>query len=167
MPLFFYFVPMKRLLLIRHAKAVHDNSLNDFERPLKPSGLEDAAIMAMRLENSAPVPQAIISSPALRTLETANVFSEHLSLPAPLTDREIYNASEGKLLQAVSNLPAEYDYMALVGHNPGISQLLYYYTGQVKDVPTCAVALIDFEADEWKLIRMDSGKLVYYSVPDE
>lgn len=157
---------MKRLLLIRHAKAVHNNGLKDFERPLKSSGLQDAAIMAMRLKERALIPQIIVSSPALRTLSTADIFSEHLSLPGPLTDKEIYNAGEGTLLNVVNSLPDEYDFIALVGHNPGMNQLLYCYTGESRDVATCAVALIDFDADDWGSVRRDTGDLIYYDEPD-
>jgi phosphohistidine phosphatase len=156
---------MKKLLLIRHAKAANINGIDDFERPLKQSGMEDATIMAQRLHEKGIIPQRIIASPAIRTLTTANIFSEHLAIHSVETDKKIYEASEGMLLQIINQLPDEHDFIALVGHNPGMSELLAYLTGKIKDVSTCAVALIDFEADKWSEISLNNGKIIYYDEP--
>ncbi len=156
---------MKKLLLIRHAKATHEGGFEDFERPLVEHGLHDAALMAARLKERGDIPEILVSSPALRTLATANVFSEHLGLVHAQTNQNIYEASQQALVQVVNGLPDEYDYIGLVGHNPGISQLLYYLTDQPYDVPTCAVMLINFEVDSWAEISYNSGRLVYYDYP--
>lgn len=158
---------MKKLLLIRHAKATHETGYIDFERPLKPSGLQDAAIMAGRLKQHLLVPQHLVSSPALRTVSTANVFSQHLSIPAAEEIKSIYDASEDELVDIVNELNDVYEFIGLVGHNPGIAQLLYYLTGQVYDVPPCAVALITFNADAWNAITPKSGKVIYYATPKD
>jgi len=154
---------MKKLLLIRHAKAVQETGYKDFERPLKYSGLQDAAIMAERLHQHSIIPQILLSSPSVRTLTTANIFAEHLSIPKPHTDKRIYDAEQTVLVSIVSELPDAHDFIGLVGHNPGISQLLYYLTNEFRDLETCAVALIEFDADEWG--KIGRGKLVYYSSP--
>lgn len=158
---------MKKLLLIRHAKAVHATGYTDFERPLKHSGLQDAAVMAARLQEHLIIPQQLISSPALRTITTANIFAEHLSLPKPETDRDIYDAEQHALIAIINELPDVHSFIGLVGHNPGISQLLYFLTAEVRDMSTCAVVLIEFDVDEWKAIGHNSGKLIYYSSPAE
>ena len=156
---------MKKLLLIRHAKAVHVNGMNDFERPLKPSGIEDATMMAQRLHTHGIIPQLIISSPALRTITTANIFSEHLAVHAVETNEHIYEASEGALLQVIDKFPGERDFIALVGHNPGISEILYYLTGESKDMATCAVAVIEFDLDKWSEVSLNNGNLLHYDKP--
>src|ERR1700744_4509678 len=112
---------MKKLLLIRHAKATHDTGYEDFERPLKKSGLEDAGIIAARLKDNGVVPQMFISSPALRAISTANVMVEHLSLAQPQTEMKIYEASQATLLSIVHALPDNYHFIGLAGHNPGFS----------------------------------------------
>lgn len=156
---------MKKLLLIRHAKATHETGYIDFERPLQERGLQDAAIMATRLKEQDIMPQILVSSPALRTLSTANVFSQHLAIPQLQTNKAIYEATTSALAKIINALPNEYDFIALVGHNPGISDLLYYLTGEIKDVPTCAMMLIEFDTDSWMEIIEDAGKLVYYDYP--
>ena len=158
---------MKKLILIRHAKASHEMGYADFERPLKPSGMQDAAIMAARLREAGFMPEALVSSPALRTITTANIFSEHLSLQPASTDMRIYNAEEDTLLDVVNELPSQYNSMALIGHNPGISQLLYYYTGHMRDMETCAIAVIEFDLKHWSAVKRKSGKAIYYSTPGQ
>lgn len=156
---------MKKLLLIRHAKATHETGYIDFERPLQERGLQDAAIMAGRLKEKNLIPQMLIASPALRTLSTANVFSQHLAVPQLQTNKDIYEATTLALIKVINALPDEYDFIALVGHNPGMSDLLYYLTRQLQDVPTCAMMLIEFDIDSWMEIIEDAGKLVYYDYP--
>lgn len=156
---------MKKLLLIRHARATHETGFVDFERPLQESGLQDAAVMAGRLKDKNLLPQLLVASPALRTLSTANVFSQHLSISQAQTDRAIYEATRTELVKVINAFPDNYDFIALVGHNPGMSDLLYYLTGQLQDVPTCAMMLIEFDVDSWMEIIEDAGKLVYYDYP--
>jgi phosphohistidine phosphatase len=153
-------------LLIRHAKAEHENKYSDFERPLTEKGMEDATIMAQRLVAEDIKPALIIASPALRTHTTANIFSEHLLSHEIETDKRIYDASENALLHIINHLPEDRDFVAIVGHNPGISQILYYLTGKIKDVPTCAVALIEFDEEEWRALSMEMGELTYYDEPN-
>jgi phosphohistidine phosphatase len=157
---------MKKLLLIRHAKATHETGFIDFERPLKPLGLQDAAIMADRVKEQGIVPQMLVASPALRTLSTANVFSQHLDLPQAKELSGIYEASEEQLIDIISGLDDEKDFVGLVGHNPGIAQVLYYLSGEVKDVQPGAVALIKFDTDSWTSIGSKSGKLIFYDTPN-
>lgn len=156
---------MKKLLLIRHAKATHETGFIDFERPLQERGLQDAAVMAARLKEKNFIPQLLVASPALRTLSTANVFSEHLSIAQPQTNKDIYEATVSDLIKVINALPDEHEFIAMVGHNPGISELLYYLTGQIQEVPTCAMMLIEFNTDAWATVTGDSGKLLYYDYP--
>ncbi|MBB6128865.1 SixA phosphatase family protein [Mucilaginibacter lappiensis] len=156
---------MKKLILIRHAKATHESGYADFDRPLKQSGMQDALMMAEVLKDRSIVPEIVVTSPALRTLTTAQIFTEHLQLQPSQTNIKIYEASESALVNVVNNLPNEYGYIGLVGHNPGISQLLHYLTGQLRDVPTCAMALISFDNDDWRSIGNEDGHLSFYDSP--
>jgi len=158
---------MKKLLLIRHSKAEKETSVKDIERPLKYIGIQDAVFMAERLKEKGLKPQLIITSPALRTKTTAEIFADHFSLPDPETKKAIYEASQQTLLRVINKLPDQYDFIAFVGHNPGIAQILYYLTGEIREVHTSTVALIDFDTNDWASVSGDTGKLVYYSSPKE
>ncbi len=158
---------MKKLLLIRHAKAEKDTGVNDIDRPLKYTGIQDARFMADRLKEESIIPQIIITSPALRTKTTAEIFTDHLSLPEAGTNKAIYEASQKTWLSVINQLPAEFDFIGLVGHNPGISMILSYLTEEYKEVHTTTTAVIEFDTDDWASITGESGKLVYYSSPKE
>jgi phosphohistidine phosphatase len=158
---------MKKLLLVRHAKAVHDADFSDFERPLKHSGTKDAITMTERLGRESIIPQLLVTSPSLRTLATADIFAEHLGLPKPAEDERIYDASRQILLDIINQFPDDHNFIGLVGHNPGISQLLDYFTGESRDVSPGAVALITFQVDEWEVVSRDAGKLTWFSSPKD
>ncbi|MCR8559837.1 histidine phosphatase family protein [Mucilaginibacter sp. BJC16-A38] len=158
---------MKKLLLVRHAKAEKDAAGRDFDRPLKYIGMQDAGFMADRIKDKGLIPELIITSPAQRTLTTAEIFADHLGLPEPAKNKAIYEASEKTLLRVINAFPNEVGFVALVGHNPGIAYILQYLTGETREVHTSTTALIDFEVDDWALVTEDLGKLVYYSSPNE
>src|ERR1700749_4832323 len=108
---------MKKLLLVRHAKAEKETGGKDFDRPLKYIGIQDAGFMADRLKDNGIIPELIITSPAQRTKTTAEIFSDHLKLPEAATNKAIYEASEKTLLKIINEFPDECNFIALVGHN--------------------------------------------------
>lgn len=153
-------------MLVRHAKSGWDiPDLTDFERPLNLRGEETAPEMAIRLVKKELVPQYMVSSPAERAKATANIFAETFNAAEPEYNRAIYEASYTTLLSVVNSLPDAYDFIALFGHNPGISELVYYLTGQMYDMPTCAVIVISFDADQWQLLSKDTSTIEYYDYP--
>jgi phosphohistidine phosphatase len=158
---------MKKLLLIRHAKAVHDVGYDDFERPLTPSGIRDAELMAGRLQKKSIVPQLLVSSPAIRALATADIFSEFLSLGKPRQDDRIYEAGRVLLLDLINGFDDRYDFIGLTGHNPTIEQLTQYLVGKQVNFPTCAVALIGFDFGSWQQVSSETGDLEWYDSPKE
>jgi phosphohistidine phosphatase len=157
---------MKKLLLVRHAKAEKDTGGRDFDRPLKYIGMQDAGFMADRLRDNSIIPELIITSPAMRTLTTAEIFADHLRLPAPGTNKLIYEGSEKTLLKIINDFPDECNFIALVGHNPGIAYILQYLTGETREVHTSCVSVIDFDLDTWGAVSKGLGKLVYFSWPN-
>jgi phosphohistidine phosphatase len=157
---------MKKLMLVRHAKSGWDNPiLTDFERPLSHRGEKDAPHMAERLIKKHLVPQYLLSSPALRAKTTAGIFAKQFKLAEPKYNPAIYEATYMTLLSVVNSLPDEYDFVALFGHNPGLSQLIYYLTDQLYDMPTCGVVIIDFDNTSWKMVSSGAGTIQYNDYP--
>jgi phosphohistidine phosphatase len=158
---------MKKLLIIRHAKATHKPGFIDFERPLTSSGVADAGIMAERIKHKGLTPDLIIASPALRTKATADIITQHLSISKAPTNALIYDASEKTLIEVINAFPDQHQFIGLVGHNPGITQILYTLTDSYQEMDTCSVALITFDdADSWAEVSAGTGKLVSYDSPD-
>jgi len=157
---------MKKLMLVRHAKSGWDiPDLPDFERPLNQRGEETAPEMAQRLLQKGIVPQYLVSSPAERAKATANIFAETFNLAEPEYNQVIYEANTQTLLSVVNKLPDEYDFIALFGHNPGVSDLLRYLTDKAYDMPTCAVVVIHFNGVSWQHISGGMGTIEYYDYP--
>jgi phosphohistidine phosphatase len=158
---------MKKLLLVRHAKASHDTSYNDFERPLKHSGIDDATLMAERLKNASIIPQILVASSSVRTAATADILSEHLLLPKPTLNKNIYEGGQKVALAIINHFEDQYDFVGLVGHNPDIAELVYYFTREMRDIPPGTAILISFEVDEWKLISKGMGTLTWFGSPKD
>ena len=157
---------MKKLMLVRHAKSDwNDPTQDDFDRPLNERGLAAAPHMAARLLQQSIIPQRIISSPALRAKTTALAFSLKLNLPEISYNEAIYDARYADLLRVINKLPDDDDFVALVGHNPGMSDLLYELTHDMADMPTCAVAVIEFNTDHWELAGEGMGRVKFYDFP--
>lgn len=153
-------------MIVRHAKSDWGNAgLSDFDRPLNHRGLKTAPEMAYRLQKKGLIPQYLLSSPALRARTTAGIFAETLNLAGPSYNQSIYEASYPSLLRIINTLPDAYHFVALFGHNPGLSDLLYQLTGQMYDMPTCAVAIVDFELEWWKEVSAGTGSVSYYDYP--
>ena len=153
-------------MLVRHAKSDwNDPELSDFDRPLNKRGLASAPEMAERLLKKAIIPQYILSSPALRAKTTAELFADTLGLAEPSYNTAIYEASYPTLLNIINKLPDAYDFVAVFGHNPSISETVHNLTGNLHDMPTCAVAVIKFEIDSWRMVCADLGKVEYCDYP--
>lgn len=157
---------MKTLVLIRHAQAEDsEDKISDFDRALTNSGKRDAVKMAKLLKESGFLPQNFISSNALRALTTANIFTNTLNLEDPETTFKIYEANVRALLQLITQIKKAHDVIALVGHNPGVSNLLYHLTGKITTMPTCAFAIVALEVDNWSEVSGGTGKVIQYSYP--
>jgi phosphohistidine phosphatase len=162
---------MRSLILIRHAKSSWDNAaLDDFDRPLNDRGRRDAPVMAQRFAHSVESPLQLVSSPALRAASTAAVFAEALNVAPAVIRYEpaIYEASVGTLMEIVRHLDDAQANAALFGHNPGLSDFCHALARcDFSEMPTCAVARIDFDIERWTDVAPKRGRLMAYSFPKE
>jgi phosphohistidine phosphatase len=138
---------MIRLALVRHAKSDWgDPSLDDHDRPLNDRGRRDAPKMARRLAASGFVPEAILSSTALRARTTAGFFAGEYALDVRL-DPELYGAPASVLLRVAAESGASS--VMVVAHDPGMSVLAGRLSGDIAHMPTCAVATFTWHEDDW------------------
>jgi len=160
---------MKRLLIVRHAKAEKTAPRGgDFDRPLAPRGEADAVEMGRRLARSKTHPDAIVTSPAERALATARLIARELDFPWDelRTAKSVYLACAGSLLELVRELPSGAESAMIVGHNPGVSELAQSLVRDfAQDLPTAAVVAIDLPADTWAGVRRGNGTLRSYDYP--
>lgn len=145
------------LLLMRHAKSEWPENLRrDFDRPLAARGEKDAPRMGKWLRKNGLVPDKVVSSPAQRARATAELVVEKLRIPRRriIFDDRIYEAGLRQLLDVIAAHAADSDALLLVGHNPGLEELLAHLAADPPPVDaggklmtTAAVAVLEFGGD--------------------
>jgi len=137
---------MRELILLRHAHAEPaDNGLADIDRPLSPHGLAEAEAAGRWLLEQRLVPDRVLCSPARRTRETLEAVLALTGYVEQRLDQRIYDATPGALAALVDE-HREVERLLLVGHNPGLEQLVaLMHSGQSGDyrgMPPSAVAVL-------------------------
>lgn len=160
---------MKTLYLLRHAKSSWDEpGLADFDRPLNERGLRTAPFMGEVIKNNNLPVDLILSSPARRASQTAQMVKAAGGLPAEIQFEDgIYEASPLRLIQIVSDLDDRFDSVMLVGHNPGFEDLVRFLSGSLHPMPTAALAVIDLEHRSWRDLHPDFCSLRLLIRPKE
>ena len=142
--------------------------LRDFDRPLNERGLKAAPLIGKFMRKRKIQPSLILCSPAERARQTAALVSEaaHLTT-APRFDERIYEASAIRLLEIISQIEETVDEAMLVGHNPGMEELLMVLTGETRRMPTAALARILLDVEKWSEVREDCATLEWVVKPKE
>jgi len=161
---------MKELFLIRHAKSDWDDySISDFDRPLKPRGVRNAAEMSAQLKNSARVPQLIVSSTAKRALDTAIIFAENLGIPVDsiLKTDELYLAEPETIIGIIKKLPENIASVAIFSHNPGITETALLLSQlRIDNMPTCSMVHVSFNVSSWNDIDQEAVYSQKFTFPE-
>jgi phosphohistidine phosphatase len=149
---------MRRLTLMRHGEARwKDADTEDFARPLSRRGVSGAEAMAARLRELGLIPDRVITSPAHRTEQTADIVARELALPPRhvLRDEGLYLASVEDLLRIVQATGPRITHLMIVGHNPGVSELAQLLAPQdgASGLEGAALCSIAFDTDLWPAIR--------------
>ncbi len=155
---------MKKLFLIRHAKSDWTNpELKDIERYLNERGYSNANMMAAKFNY---VPDLIISSPAIRAISTALIFARNLNYSTNTISikQELYESSIEDYLSVINSIDNNFSTVLLFAHNPTISDVAQHLTQSLPmDMPTCAIAGISFDTDDWRKVKM--GELFLFDYP--
>lgn len=160
---------MKRLTLVRHAKSSwKDTTLADRDRPLSGRGKRDAPRMGAQLAAIDIAPDIILVSPARRTRKTASLIAGEI----PDADRRIlidpalYEASAAVLLERVRALDESWRHVMLIGHNPGLTDLVNQLTAiGIDNLPTCGVLVADLDVASWCGVEPGCGSVALYLTP--
>ncbi|HXK56372.1 MAG: histidine phosphatase family protein [Gammaproteobacteria bacterium] len=118
----------RELMILRHGKSDWDVDVDDFHRPLQERGRRGAQRMGNWLLQQKLLPDRVVSSPAERAIATAGQAVKAMGLATSIIvqDERIYAAGLGSLMDVLRSVPAETKRLMLVGHNPGLEQLLSY-----------------------------------------
>jgi phosphohistidine phosphatase len=164
----------RRLLLVRHAKAVQGGA-SDEQRELAPRGLRDAAAAGRWLAANDFTPEYVVVSPAVRAAQTWQAAALMLRAdPAVDVDSRIYDNTVESLLAVVHDVATNHHAIALVGHNPsmhafaaGLDDGLGDSDAQGKlaeSYPTMGIAVFDVEAS-WADLELEGATLRAFAAP--
>ena len=168
---------MKMLGLFRHAKSDwNDARLRDFDRPLNKRGRRGAALMGAHIRDYRPNWGRIIASPAVRVTQTIEIAAEFAGSSPPINwDRRIYLASSVNLIELLREQANELDAIIMVGHNPGLEDLIFDLvpddgSSPLRDLveekfPTAAFAVIELPVDHWAEVHEGEARLVHLMRP--
>ena len=159
---------MKSLFLLRHAKSSWDHEgLRDFDRPLNNRGLKAAKTMGQYILRQNYHFDLIVCSPAVRTRQTLDQLLPVTKLQVPVEfESRIYEASLADLVAVLHEIDVGVENLMVVGHNPGMENLLDFLTGEKKEVPTAALAVIKLE-EGWKRLAPGKGRLDSFVRPKD
>ena len=140
--------PINTLWIIRHGDAEkRSRDGEDINRDLKASAYQDWAIMKRWLVSMPTGPKWVFSSPALRTLQTAQLISTYFNSEL-IIDNNLYLATADTLIDRIRSTPEDIYNLALVAHNPGVS-ILASSLGQINapmSLPTWGIAHCQFDS---------------------
>jgi phosphohistidine phosphatase len=143
---------MKTLLLLRHAKSSWNNAmLSDHDRPLNDRGLQDAPRMGRLLHSEDLVPDLIISSTARRAADTADAVALAAGYEGDITyTGRLYHAEPETYLALAAKLDDAVDRVLMIGHNPGLEELVEDLSGHAERMPTAALATFQIDINTWR-----------------
>lgn len=161
---------------MRHAKSSWGVSgQKDFDRPLKEKGREGAALIGAHLHLCGPVPDLVISSPALRARQTtecvvAAIAGAGAPPPAISCQDRLYEAPVEAILQTARSVGGDPAVVMLVGHNPSMHVAALQLSlegdfGRLSDFPTAALAVFTFDETAWREISWSGATLTDFVFP--
>lgn len=159
---------MKTLYLIRHAKSSwNENNVRDFDRKLSQRGKNDVKTMGKRLKKRGVIFDKILASSAKRTTQTARGLNKEFGLEPEQVEFQssLYHSGVTVLLHEVCQTADKEDVLALVVHNPGVTDFCDYLSDVAIYFPTLGVAKITFECDSWREISKGTGTLEWFDFP--
>ena len=128
------------LYIMRHAKSDWSSpQISDFDRPINKRGIRNATRIGGWMNENNHTPQKIISSPALRAKETIELVVEQISkfnLEDLTYEDELYLAGFTQLIEFINTYKDKVQSLMLVGHNPGIENLVNYLCSQSGNLDT-------------------------------
>lgn len=165
----------RTLILLRHGKSDWSTDADDFDRPLKKRGKNASIQVGEWLSANKRAPDFVVSSPAKRAMQTAEIACEAMGTKKKdiYSRKHIYLATPEELLYVLEDCPEQAQRVMLVGHNPGLEELLYYLANgsltipeDGKLMPTATLAILDMP-DTWKHLQSGSAKLELLIRPRE
>lgn len=159
---------MKRLYILRHAKASSEDGLRDFDRPLAAQGLTEADALGKLMVQKSYNPSLVLCSGALRTRQTY----ESLRIASQNVEYSdtFYEASAGQILEAIQDSDNKHDSIMVVGHNPAVHELALRLSSEdsalsllqrlLQSCKPGTMIVLDCPCTQWNDIQLAQNSLV-------
>ncbi len=166
---------MRKLLLLRHAKAMPGSAREDFERQLTIGGQDDARHIGDLIAERGLIPDLVMFSSAHRTRETAELVAARWPRKVQsIAENALYEATRHLILMLLRSLPDSARSALIVGHNPGIAEIANQLTGagaederlrMAAKYPTSGLAVLEFSEQSWTEIQPRTARLLRFVAP--
>jgi phosphohistidine phosphatase len=149
-----YNLVMKTIIAVRHAKSSWDfPDLSDDQRPLLEKGKKRTRkVIEYLLKKKFPLPELIISSHAVRAVETARIFAHALKYPGDKIQisRSIYHGNKDLITDQLYGIDDDINCVMLVGHNPTLTAFANQFLDDPIDwIPTSGVVILQIDTGKW------------------
>jgi phosphohistidine phosphatase len=167
----------KKLIILRHAKSGWDDPVaRDFDRPLNARGDKAAQMMGVWMARNKVAPDHVIASPAVRVVETIDKLAAGFGTRIEVQwERRIYLASSATLMDVLREVDDQYQTVLIVGHNPGLEDLVLDMVPEGVDperralveakFPTAALAELTLSIDSWSAIDRNIARFDRFTRP--
>ena len=161
---------MKTLIIFRHGKAEsYDAKPNDYDRELAGRGRLNAGEMGKFIFKKYGKPGLVLASSARRTLQTATLAAEEMEYPITeiKTDENLYLPSERRIMKIIRSPPDDCESCLLVGHNPGLTNLINQLNVRLDNLPTGSAVCFNFNTGKWSEISADNSQFQWLQLARE
>jgi phosphohistidine phosphatase len=158
---------MKTLFLLRHGKSDWSADVGDAARPLTKRGRDAARSTGRFLTRAGHMPDAVVTSPARRAVDTASLAAATGSWQCEIRQQVLlYGADAVAVLDIARAETTATQRLLLVGHEPALSETLALLVGGgAHRMPTAAVAAIEFDTEQWADLAPGRGRLLFLIPP--
>lgn len=157
---------MKKLFIVRHAKASYSNELEDHQRTLTNQGIIECHNAAQFIIQQQLFPDYILCSSAVRAMATINNMMDIINLAIPIKfTNDLYQIDYQELLIKIKSVSNEYQHLMIVAHNPTIQEFFqrFAHNNENMQITTASIAYFSFAfIDDWLDIKPEAAKLEWF-----
>ena len=144
--------------------------MEDIARPLNKRGHRAAGLIGSWLADEGVRPAVVLCSSARRTRDTLDHLQEAIGPHVPIhIEPGLYLADAPALLARLRRLPRDVPSVLMIGHNPGLQELVVELAAAPgaaatdsrqrleKKFPTAALARFRIKSEDWRTLGTDSS----------
>jgi len=157
----------KTIFLLRHGKADWDlAAAKDIDREVLLEGINRTTQVAQYLKENNVKIDLVISSPAIRAIQTANIIKEELNLPDIIIENKLYPCEGDGIFNTIIEQNDNINNILIVGHNPGITYFAREYMyADIDNIPTSGAVGCKYFTKSWSEFIMVDKKLKFVISP--